>query len=157
MNVTQDAMLRIKEDSVDMTGIWPGRYGAVALLVFTHSLDNVMEATLKVAPLLKKMDQEGGQATTQALFETLQGLGADTHPTTPQNSLTPSDMGQSAYIDGREMFEMLEMEALEALSTFGGHLSRGPFVITAKLLPSHLKSRMAMISSKYEPLSRRPE
>lgn len=152
------SILKIRQSSVNMSGIWPGRHGAVALILFTHKLSNTIEATMKTARHLKRMDREGGQETTRRLFRSLRSLqrenidesysdasdlieyrpgGADRHP--QKNRLTAEDVGSDAFIDGREMYGLLEAHAFEILAALGGHVSVGPFVVSAAFLPEYVQ------------------
>lgn len=137
-------VLAIQESGVGLSGLWPGRYGAVSLLSLTGNADNITQATMKTAPILQRMDEMGGSGATQDLYETLYDLGVSLYPTEDRH-IGPEDMQKSAYTDGREMYETLEKQAICELKSRGGHYAPGPFVVTARLLCPQLRNEMLQL------------
>lgn len=137
IDTTYDGILNVQTSSVTMAGIWPGRYGATAILMLTHSHSkNFMAVTLKLAEHLRKMHARGGRETTRKMLTCLhrhdvRSKGGDP---IPQRSIDRQEV-----MDGRQYYDMLEDQALAALMTFNGRVSVGPFVLSTDFLPPQLR------------------
>lgn len=113
-----------------MTGLWPGRYGTVAILGFTFPMEkNYVWPTLQIREHLRQMNAKGGRDTTRSLIECL-----DKHN-------IPKNKYPKVNIDGKQLYAMYEEHAILVLTKFGGHCRKDPFFLSTEFLPEQLREK----------------